>query len=68
MVAPEGRFVFFFNQGEKPAGVRFARALEKPAARIRELSSSQIVQTTGPMFRVETEVPGGSIRVYRIDF
>ena len=68
MVAPKGRFVFFFNHGEKPAEVTFTRTLEKSAATIRELMTGETTPGTGTQLRLQTQVPAGAVRVYRIDF
>ena len=68
MNAPNGRWIFFFNHAEKPALLEFARALEKPAARIREIMTGQQVAHTGTDLNLKAVVPAESVRIYRIDF
>jgi len=68
MYAPKGRWVFFFNHGDKPASVEFARRLEKPASRIREIMTSRELAPTGNDLNLKAIVPGQSVRIYRIEF
>ncbi len=68
MQSPKGRFVFFFNHGDKSAAVEFSRELESPATSIREITKDQNVATQGRTFRIQTELAPESVNVYRIDF
>jgi len=68
MYAPEGRWVFFFNHADKPAAVEFARALERPASSIREITTGQQVDHAGTNLNLKADVPPESVRIYRIDF
>ena len=68
MRAADGRLVFVFNHGEKPAQVRFSRILERPVSDVRELMTRMTVSAQGTQLRLETEVPPQSVRVYRIDY
>jgi beta-galactosidase len=63
-----GRLVFLFNHGDKPAAVRFSRALERPAVAVRELMSGATVSALGTQLRLDAEIPAQSVRVYRIDY
>jgi len=64
----KGRWVFFFNHSETPAKVRFVRSLERPASAIREIVTGASVPPKGADLELRCEVPGGSVRIYRIDF
>jgi len=68
MQAPTGRLIFLFNHSQKQAPVEFRRELEKPASRIREITTDEKITTTGNALLIKTEVPAQSVRVYRIDF
>jgi hypothetical protein len=68
MRAPAGRWVFFFNHGDRPAAVEFRRSLEKPAAKIRDVTTGSAISPTGNVLDLKAEVPAQSVRVYRIDF
>jgi beta-galactosidase len=68
MYAPKGRWVFFFNHGDKPASVEFARLLEKPGSRIREIMTSRELAPAGNDLNLKAIVPGQSVRIYRIEF
>jgi beta-galactosidase len=68
MYAPKGRLVFFFNHADEPAAVEFARTLERPAARIWEITSGQEVTPTGTGLNLKAEIPAQRVRIYRIEF
>jgi beta-galactosidase GanA len=68
MYAPNGRWVFFFNHGDKPAAVEFARTLERPASNIREVATGRQVAHVGTELNLKGDVPAESVRIYRIDF
>jgi beta-galactosidase len=68
MCASNGRWVFFFNHGDKPASVEFSRVLERSASRIREITSGREIAPTGTDLNLKELVPGQSVRVYRIEF
>ncbi len=68
MTSEAGRLVFLFNHGSQLARVTFNTRLAKTAARIRELIAHESLQTQGTSFRVQTTVPGESVRIYRIDY
>jgi beta-galactosidase len=68
MTSAKGRFVFFLNHSKSAAQVEFQRRLEKPAASINEIIAGQKVTLTGADFRVKTDVPAESLRIYRIDY
>lgn len=68
MYAQNGRWVFFFNHGDKPASVEFSRVLERSASRIREITSGREIAPTGTDLNLKELVPGQSVRVYRIEF
>jgi beta-galactosidase len=68
MYTSNGRWVFFFNHGDKPASVEFSRVLERSASRIREITSGREIAPTGTDLNLKELVPGQSVRVYRIEF
>jgi hypothetical protein len=68
MVGANGRWVFFFNHGDKPASVEFSRSLEKPASSIREIMTGEKISAAGTKLHLKADVPANSVRVYRIEF
>lgn len=68
MYAPKGRLVFFFNHAEEPVSVEFGRTLERPASKIWEIMTSQVVTPTGTELNLKASIPAQSVRIYRIDF
>jgi hypothetical protein len=68
MYAPKGRWVFFFNHGDKPASVEFTRAMERPASKIREIATGEEVAPTEADLNLKTTVPGQCVRIYRVEF
>jgi len=68
MYAPQGRWVFFFNHGDKPASVEFSRFLERPASTIREIMTGREINPAGADLNLKELVPGQSVRIYRIEF
>ncbi|HWR15361.1 MAG TPA: beta-galactosidase [Terriglobales bacterium] len=68
MTADKGRLVFLFNHANTPAQVTFERTLEKPATAVREIVSGEKVNASGTNLQLKAEVPGESVRIYRIDF
>jgi hypothetical protein len=68
MYAPKGRLVFFFNHADEPASVEFARTLERPASRVWEIMTSQVVNPTGTELTLKASIPAQSVRIYRIEF
>ena len=63
-----GRFVFFFNNGEKTAQVEFTEELQRPARNVREIVQGETKKVEGITFAVKTEVPALGVRIYRIDY
>lgn len=68
VTSDQGRFVFIFNHGEKPAKVEFTKPLEKPASHIREILSGTEEAAVGSTLNIRTEMPAESVRIYRIDY
>ncbi|HXJ89615.1 MAG TPA: beta-galactosidase [Candidatus Binatia bacterium] len=68
MYASQGRWVFFFNHGDKPASVEFSRLLERPASTIREIMTGREITPSGTDLNLKELVPGQSVRIYRIKF
>jgi beta-galactosidase GanA len=68
MYAPNGRWVFFFNHADSPATLEFARTLERPASRIREITAGHEVAPAGTRLTLKAAVPAQRARIYRIDF
>jgi beta-galactosidase len=68
MDAPNGKLALFFNHDKSAAKVDFKLELAKPASRIREILTGADVDTSGAALNVSTEIPAGSVRVYRVDY
>ena len=68
MYAANGRWVFFFNHGDKPASVEFSRMLERPASSIREIMTGEKVLAEGTHLNLKADVPANSVRIYWIEF
>lgn len=68
MTSPNGRLIFLFNHNDQPAHVEFNTQMEKPAVRIHELITSEGIPANDNHFHVGTEIPGKSVRIYRIDY
>ena len=69
MQGDKGRFVFFFNHGEKPVNVQFTRSLEKPASRISEIvTNEESARATMSILHIQTVVPAHGVRIYRTDY
>jgi beta-galactosidase len=68
MKSPEGRFIFLFNHGDKPAHVRFSRELERPAKSIRPVTRATTLPLSGDTINIDTEVPSSSVQILRIDY
>ena len=64
----KGRFVFFFNHGERTAEVEFTEELERTAGNVRELVLGETRKLEGKTFTVMTEIPALAVRIYRIDY
>lgn len=65
--------VFLFNHGTQSAHVEYACMLEKPASRVRELVTGELVahpvaETSSNRLQLRAEIPPQSVRVYRIDY
>ena len=63
-----GRFVFFFNHGEKAAQVEFTEELDRPARNVREIVIGETRKVDGKRLSVKTEVPALAVKIYRIDY
>jgi len=68
MESPAGKLVFFFNHGDKDAGVEFAEELERPAGNVREIVTGENRKPEGKQFVVKAKVPAQAVRIYRIDY
>jgi beta-galactosidase GanA len=68
MSAASGLLVFLFNHGTTPARAQFRRTLERPATSITEIIAGQKIALTGNDFKLEIELPGESLRIYRIKY
>jgi len=69
MEAEKGKFVFLFNHGEKAAAVEFEEGLEKSGKSAREIvAGSMDGKAERKRFAVKTEVPGESVRIWRIEY
>ena len=63
-----GKFVFFFNHGDKDAEVEFAEELERSAANVREIVTGDNTKSEGKRFAAKAKVPAQAVRIYRIDY
>jgi beta-galactosidase len=68
MDAEKGKFVFLFNHGETAAGVEFTEELEKVPASVKEIIKGEELKIAGKRFEVKTEVPGESVRIWRVEY
>jgi beta-galactosidase len=68
MQAERGQFVFFFNHSQQSAHVEFSTTLSQDGGHIREIVTARGLAGEGRRFEVKTDIPGESVRVYRIDF
>jgi beta-galactosidase len=68
MDGEKGRFVFFFNHGEKTAEVEFTEELERPARNVREIVIGETRKVEGKRFTVKTEVQALAVKIYRIEY
>lgn len=68
MDAAKGQLLFFFNHGQQSAQVEFSTTLPQEAGDIREIVTARALSPAGRRFEVKTDIPGESVRVYRIDF
>lgn len=68
MDGEKGRFVFFFNHGEKAAEVEFTEELDRSAGNVREIVIGETRKVEGKRLAVKTEVPALGVRIYRIDY
>lgn len=68
MDAPNGKLVLFFNHDSKPAQADYTAELSKPASKISEILTGGTVAPNGKTLKLSTEVPAGSVRVYRVDY
>lgn len=68
MLSPQGRMVFLFNHGDNPSPVEFSAILNKPAGKVREITTGQTLRTAGTDLRIQVQLPPRSVRVYRVDF
>lgn len=72
MTAPVGELVFLFNHGDAAARVTLDLPLGRAAASIREIVAAgeepERQAGAAAVFKLETELPAGSARVYRVDY
>jgi beta-galactosidase len=68
MYARKGRLIFFFNHARKPARVDFKPLLKTSPVRVREILLGENIPVNGKNLVLQTEVPAGSVRIYRIDY
>jgi beta-galactosidase len=66
LIGPTGRMVFFLNWQSTPARVDLTLPLARPPHQVNEITTGASVVPSMPL-HVETEVPAGGIRVYRIN-
>jgi len=68
MDAPNGKLVLLFNHGKAPAQVSYSTELASPAAKISEIMTGTTMAPDGKAFKLSTEIPAESVRVYRVDY
>lgn len=66
LIAPAGRMVFLVNWGLQAAEVELTVPLERPAQRVREISSGRVLDAGAPL-HIQVEVPSQGVRIYRVD-
>ena len=68
LVADSGRMLFLINWETQPAPFELTVPLDRPARRIREITTGAPVAGTGASITIHGEVPAQSTRVYRVDY
>jgi len=68
LVADSGRMVFLINWEDQTAKVDATVALDKPVKRVQEVTTGKELGGGRAEFRIQTEVPAQSVKVYRIDY
>jgi beta-galactosidase len=68
MDAPSGKVVMFFNHGDEAASVDYTSELPKPPASIAEILTGAPVAAKANSLKLSTEIPAGSVRVYRVNY
>jgi beta-galactosidase len=69
MEGQKGKFVFLFNHGDKTSKVEFEEELPKSAKRVREIVvGAQDGKVEGKRFTVNTELPGESVQIWRMEY
>jgi hypothetical protein len=66
-IAPSGRMVFLVNWGTQPAKLELTLPPGRPPRQVRELTRGQVLAAGDPL-RIQAEVPGRGVLVYRIDY
>jgi beta-galactosidase len=68
MTAPAGELIFAFNHGPRAARLEYSLPLTRTPRVIREIVTGAFVAPEGAAFRLTTDIPAESVRVYRIEF
>jgi beta-galactosidase GanA len=68
MDTQKGHIVFLFNHDEKTADVEFTEDLLRPASKVQEIISGEILKPDGKRFATHIQLPAQSVRIYRIDY
>jgi beta-galactosidase len=70
MAAPAGEIVMLFNHASQPATVECELALGRRPAAMRELVTgvTSTAAGDGTTWRLTTEIPAETVRVYRVDY
>jgi beta-galactosidase len=68
MVSSTGHIVMIFNHEGAAAKVKFTEKLERQVGNIQELVTGSRQDFQGDTFSIEAEIPGESVRVYRIAY
>ena len=65
----KGKFVFLFNHGDQMSKVEFAEELPKSAKAVREIvAGAPEGKVEGKRFTVNTELPGESVQIWRLEY
>lgn len=68
MAAPSGEFVILLNHGASASRVTWQAPLARAARHARELVEGRPAEIAGTTLSLDLEVPGESVRVFRVDY
>jgi hypothetical protein len=67
MMSPRGELVLVFNHGKEAAHLAYTADLDRAATKVTEITGSRQL-AAGKQFQLDEDVPGETVRVFRIDY